>query len=89
MLGNRVVESRNKGETRGLLFVVAQDRLGLYDYLAQHFSGEEEVRIILDRRRKERRQAVQLHEPERRRKERRQQNAIDNYLRSLGYLIAR
>ncbi len=89
MLGSRVVESRNEGQTRGLLFVVARDRLGLYDYLAQHFSGEEEVRIILDRRRKERRQTVELHAPERRRKQRRKQKVIDNYLRSLGYLITR
>ena len=82
-----VAERKDKGNVR-VLYVVAQDRLGLYDYLTNHFSAEEEVQVILDRRRKDRRQSVGPHEPDRRRDTRRRVRVTDNYLRSLGYLIA-
>ena len=83
-----VVERRERGNIR-LLFIVARDRLGLYDYLSNHFSQEKEVIVILDRRRTERRESFQPYEPERRGKDRRREPTIDNYLRSLGYMIVR
>ncbi|MBI1894049.1 MAG: hypothetical protein HYS14_08065 [Candidatus Rokubacteria bacterium] len=83
-----VVERRERGNVR-LLFIVARDRLGLYDYLSNHFSQEKEVRVILDRRRTERRESFQPYEPDRRGKDRRREPTTDNYLRSLGYMIAR
>ncbi len=83
-----VVERRERGNIR-LLFIVARDRLGLYDYLSNHFSQEKEVRVILDRRRTERRESFQPYEPDRRGKDRRREPTTDNYLRSLGYMIAR
>ncbi len=55
----------------GGLFVVPPTSPELYDYLKQKFPGEEPVAILLDRRRGERRQRVQPHDPERRRSDRR------------------
>ncbi len=73
----------------GILYVVARNRLGLYDYLTRHFAGEEGVEIILDRRRGERRSRTQLIESERRAGERRSPAGRDNYLNTLGYMITR
>lgn len=86
MRGNLVMERNGKRNIR-LLYVVARGRLGLYDYLRQHFAAEEEVQVILDRRRRERRRSLQPNEPDRRRGDRRHQRETDNYLRSLGYMI--
>jgi len=55
-----------------LLFVVAQDRPDLYSYLTWHFSSEPGVQVILDRRRLERRERTERHDPDRRRGDRRQ-----------------
>ena len=71
------------------LFIVAWDRPNLWDYWRRWFSGVEDVRVILDRRRRERRQTARLHEPERRRADRRNPPGIDEELRSLGFAIVR
>lgn len=71
------------------LFIVAWDRPDLWDYWRRWFSGVEDVHVILDRRRGERRQPAQAHEPERRQTDRRSQPGIEADLRSLGFAIVR
>lgn len=54
------------------LFVVSPRRQDLYNYLVHAFAGDDEVHVLLDRRRGERRQTGRLYVPERRHGERRQ-----------------
>jgi hypothetical protein len=56
---------------RRLLFVVSREQPQRYDSLAHAFSGDEEVKVIFDRRRGERRQRSQVPSVERRRRDRR------------------
>jgi uridine kinase len=69
------------------LYVVARDRLDLYDRLQSEFSREDDVRVVVDRRRTERRQTANPHEPDRRRLERRMRRDLDMELRSVGSFI--
>ncbi len=55
------------------LLIVTEDQPQVRDYLARQFTGVEKVKVLLDRRRGERRQRVMPYEPERRRGERRDQ----------------
>ena len=71
------------------LFIVAWDRPDLWDYWRRWFSGVEDVQVILDRRRGDRRHTARAHEPERRGADRRSQPGIDEELRSLGFAIIR
>jgi len=54
-----------------LLFVVSREQPQRYDSLAHAFGGEEDVKVIFDRRRGERRQRSQAPVVERRRRDRR------------------
>lgn len=72
-----------------LLFIVARDRRELWDCWTQWFSGIPHVRVILDRRRGERRRQVKAHQPERRQTDRRRQAGTDAGLRSAGFEIIR
>jgi len=65
-----------------LRFIVARDQLDLWHHLKRDFAQDEEVEVILDRRRGERRQRVQIREPQRRRADRRRRSGID---KDLGY----
>ena len=56
---------------RYLLIVVA-NQPDLCRYLTDNLTGDAKVEVILDRRRGERRQRIETHEPERRRARRRQ-----------------
>ena len=47
------------------VFIVAWNRPDLWDYWKRWFSGVDNVEVILDRRRGERRQAPRAFEPER------------------------
>lgn len=69
------------------LFVVAQDKLDLCDYLRGWFSGIPTVEVVMDRRQGERRQRADINEPGRRRGERRSQKAIDAEIRQTGFAI--
>ncbi|MBI3031796.1 MAG: hypothetical protein HYY64_20010 [Candidatus Rokubacteria bacterium] len=69
------------------LFIVAWNRPDLWDYWKRWFAGVENVEVILDRRRGERRQSPQAFEPERRRTERRGQAGVDDELRTAGFAI--
>ncbi len=56
---------------RRILFVVSRDRADRFDSLAHAFSGEDEVQVIFDRRRTERRRANQPPVADRRLRDRR------------------
>lgn len=75
------------GEMVRLLFVVARDQPDLWHHLKRDFAQDEEVQVILDRRRGERRQRVQSREPERRRAERRRQPGTEKELRYRSFVI--
>ncbi|MEK7363729.1 MAG: hypothetical protein AAB016_07120 [candidate division NC10 bacterium] len=69
------------------LFVVAQDKADLCDYLRGWFSEIPTVEVVMDRRQGERRQRAEINEPERRRGERRSQKEIDAEIRQTGFAI--
>ncbi len=69
------------------LFIVAWNRPDLWDYWKRWFSGVENVEVILDRRRGERRLTPRAFEPERRGAERRCREDVDDELRSAGFAI--
>lgn len=69
------------------LFVVAQNKPDLCDYLRGWFSGIATVQVMLDRRQGERRQRAETNEPRRRRGDRRSQKEIDTEIRQTGFAI--
>jgi hypothetical protein len=71
------------------LYVVARDRLDLYDRLVAEFAREDDVKVVVDRRRADRRQSPGSHEPDRRRSNRRVRRDLDLELRSVGSFITR
>jgi len=70
----------------GHLVVVARDQRGLYDYLSQVSSKSDQLTVVLDRRRQERRQAVSPDAPERRRADRRGTTRTED-LAARGFVI--
>ena len=74
------------------LFIVASDLDDLCAYLRREFSTEDNVQIVLDRRRAERREHVDA-EPwlaqDRRASQRRGRPFVETQLRSLGYAMLR
>lgn len=73
----------------GYLLIVRRDQPSLCDYLRRNFAGDNKTQVLLDRRRGERRQKVQPHEPERRRGERRQRREIEQDLCYRSVVIIR
>lgn len=74
------------------LFVVASDLDDLCAYLRREFSMEDNVQIVLDRRRAERRGRVgpgPWAAKDRRASQRRGRPFVDTQLRSLGYAMLR
>jgi hypothetical protein len=71
------------------MYVVARDRLDLYDRLVAEFSREDDVKVVVDRRRSQRRQTAGTHEPDRRRSDRRERRELDVELLSVGSFITR
>ena len=71
---------------RRFLFIVARAQPHLWDQLRRDFAGDDEVQVILDRRRRERRQSVRAHDPERRQAGRRRPS-IDTDLRYRSFVI--
>jgi hypothetical protein len=59
------------GRRRRLLFVISREQPHRYDSLADAFGGDEDVKVIFDRRRGERRQRSQVPVVERRSRDRR------------------
>lgn len=70
-----------------LLFIVARDHPELWHHLRRDFGDDEEVQVILDRRRGERRCQIRAREPERRRADRRRPPAIEKDLRYHSFVI--
>ncbi len=71
------------------LFIVPRWNPNLFESLAEKFSRQKTVQVILDRRWDERRQRVQVYEPERRVFDRRERPNIDDLLRSHGLVFIR
>lgn len=70
------------------LLIVVRNQPDLWRYLKDNFAGDEKVEVILDRRRGERRQRIQPHDPERRRADRRRPS-LDTDLRYRSSVIIR
>jgi len=71
-----------------MLVIVALDQRPLYDYLSWGFSRAGNVRVILDRRRGQRRERARAHALERRGSDRRRQPGMSAELRARGFAIA-
>ena len=75
------------------LYIVARDRMDLYDRLREEFSRQSDVQVILDRRLGERRQGERRTEcgrdlPGRRRGgDRRRRADLQRELREVGFII--
>jgi tetratricopeptide (TPR) repeat protein len=86
-MGMRSWLAQAEPEVRALghVVIVGRANTDLYAYLVQKFAGDHDVRIILDRRRVERRDAVEAHtEP---RATERRRHAIDEKVRRRGLAI--
>lgn len=90
MVATRHVPSAQSGAAavRGLI-IVSRDQPELWQTLSQEFGRSREIRVILDRRYGERRQAERPHAPERRGSERRSMPRIEDDLRARQYVLAR
>ena len=71
------------------LVVVARDEPELWQSLTQHFSANEDVQVLLDRRQGERRQRVQAYERDRRGPDRRRPPSIESGVSHPRYVMAR
>src|SRR2546425_3846523 len=80
-------ESEDSLRAVGRLFIVARDHPALHAYLEQAFTGDEAIRIVLDRRRGERRQVPDGHLRERRLAERRIRADVDVRLRAPALVV--
>ena len=69
------------------LIIVARDRGDLYEHFKRAFTGNETVRVLLNRRAVERRMGSRPYAPERRKGDRRSPLEIDGLLRTIGWAI--
>ena len=69
------------------LIIVARDHPDVLESLTQHFVGSEDVRVVLDQRRGERRRRVKTVRRERRSADRRRPASTENDLRSRPFVI--
>ena len=70
------------------LFIVARDQPELCAHLAQEFSGEAGVHVVLDRRRSDRRERMEPGAPsDRRHAARRTRAPIQNELQTLNFAL--
>ena len=80
-------ESEREVTELGHLFIVARSHPDLYDFLSQELAGAAKIRVILDRRLRERRQEAEELMAERRLAERRREQ-IEQDLRDWGLAVA-
>ena len=73
---------------RGLI-IVARNQSDIWASLTLHFVGNEDVRVLLDRRQGDRRQRLQTVERERRGADRRRAPSIEADLRLRQFVIVR
>lgn len=71
-----------------LLFLVAKDQPDLWDQLSKEFSGQD-VSVVVDRRRAERRRAAEASRVDRRRDQRRSRSDVDRDVLSRGFSVIR
>ena len=69
------------------LLVVARDHVRLYEHLRRTLAGNQSVQVLLDRRRRERRQGKGQVAVDRRRADRRARANIDEQLRTIGWSL--
>lgn len=69
--------------------IAARNRSDLHAYLKRQFSPDDNMQVLLDRRREERRHRQEAREPERRRGDRRSRPDKDDWLHYYGLLIVR
>jgi hypothetical protein len=70
-------------------FVVARWNRALYEQLIREFSGENRVKVVMDRRGEKRRRRAATREHERRQADRRRQPEFDAVLRNDGIICIR
>ncbi len=75
------------GDTGQCVLIVSRGQDALYRHLVREFEGNEKVRVILDRRQGERRQAAAANTSDRRRVNRRSRPQVDAEMRSTGYAV--
>jgi len=73
---------------RGLI-IVSRDQPALWHALRHEFGNSEDIRVILDRRKGERRQGDQVYAPDRRGTDRRSLPRIEDDVRSRQYVLVR
>jgi hypothetical protein len=66
---------------------VARDQTDLWQALTRCFAADESVQVLFDRRNWERRQRIQMCEPERREADRRRPISIENDLRRRSFVV--
>ena len=72
------------------LFIVSRSEPELFAYLSKEFEGEDDVRVIVDRRIGERRQSADSKPAiERRQGDRRGQSHVSRQVNSIGYAFVR
>ena len=72
------------------LFIVSRDQPGLFSYLTTQFSQEPQVRVIVDRRQRDRRQGTASADVvDRRHADRRGNRDLRGQLSTLGYAFVR
>ena len=84
---SRPPQAQPPGNRDGGLIIVARDQPDLWRYLEEQFAGQNEVRVLQDRRQWERRQRRKTWEPERRSADRRTPLSINTDLRHRSFLI--
>ena len=77
------------GSTVRGLIIVSRDQPDLWAALTREFGHTDEIRVLLDRRRGERRTEVQFHTPDRRGVDRRGLTHIEDDLRARQYILVR
>lgn len=81
-----LVEAAGQLKALGHLLVVAHYNLGLYDFLKERFAEDQEVTVILDRRKGERRRPGPASGSQRRGPDRRTPELTDGALRLHGFV---
>ena len=72
------------------LFIVSRREPDLFAYLSKEFEGEDDVRVIMDRRVGERRRSDERRPSlERRQGDRRAQSHVSRQVNSIGYAFVR
>ncbi len=69
------------------IYVVSRDRRDLYERLKAEFIGRDEVRVVLDRRRSQRRKQHVFQRVDLRRTDRRTRRELEAELRSTGAFL--